>query len=140
MNSSKRWEQRNSRSGSTRQRAAFFELRILRDSITSVIRRARPCFFREVAKKLLEFDAGIERNNYIEAAAEKYHLTYDQLVKMVSQTGEQLGDLKNGPRWKCVQRSGKKTAERRCGCPFPAVTDHMDEHPVSSCTGISPDM
>lgn len=67
-------------------------------------------FFREVAKKLLEFDVGIERNNYIEAAAEKYHLTYDQLVKMVSQTGEQLGDLKKRPEMGNVS---KDPARRR---------------------------
>lgn len=41
----------------------------------------------------MEFDAGIERNNYIEATASRYHLTYEQLLKLVSQTGEQMGGM-----------------------------------------------
>ena len=81
----------------TAESSFFFELRILERQYNFRDPESKTLFFREVAKKLLEFDAGIERNNYIEAAAEKYHLTYDQLVKMVSQTGEQLGNLKKRP-------------------------------------------
>ena len=77
----------------TAESSFFFELRILERQYNFRDPESKTLFFREVAKKLLEFDAGIERNNYIEAAAEKYHLTYDQLVKMVSQTGEQLGGM-----------------------------------------------
>ena len=54
---------------------------------------SKTAFFREVAKKLLEFEPGIERNNYTEAVASRYHLTYEQLQRMVSQTGEQLGGM-----------------------------------------------
>jgi DNA primase len=72
----------------------FFELRVLERQYNFREPESKTAFFREVAKKLLEFEAGIERNNYIEAVAEKYHLTYEQMSRMVNQTGEKLGDLK----------------------------------------------
>jgi DNA primase len=76
------------------QSSFFFELRILERQYNFKEPESKTAFFKEVAKRLLEFEAGIERNNYIEAVAEKYHLTYEQMLRMVSRTGEQLGDLK----------------------------------------------
>lgn len=75
----------------------FFELRVLERGYNFREPESKTAFFKEVSKKLLEFEAGIERNNYIEAVAEKYHLTYEQLLKMVSQTGEKLGDVRKMP-------------------------------------------
>lgn len=75
----------------------FFELRVLERQYNFREPESKTAFFKEVSKRLLEFEAGIERNNYIEAVAEKYHLTYEQLLKMVSQTGEKLGDMKRAP-------------------------------------------
>lgn len=72
----------------------FFELRVLERGYNFREPESKTAFFKEVSKKLLEFEAGIERNNYIEAVAERYHLTYEQLLKMVSQTGQKLGDVK----------------------------------------------
>ncbi|MDO4261075.1 MAG: DNA primase [Eubacteriales bacterium] len=72
----------------------FFELRVLERQYDFREPESKTAFFRELSKKLLEFEAGIERNNYIEAAAARYHLTYDQLMGMVSRTGEQLGDVR----------------------------------------------
>ena len=96
----------------TAESSFFFELRILERQYNFRDPESKTLFFREVAKKLLEFDAGIERNNYIEAAAEKYHLTYDQLVKMVSQTGEQLGDLKKRPELGNVSRDPARRRQK----------------------------
>ena len=96
----------------TAESSFFFELRILERQYNFRDPESKTLFFREVAKKLLEFDAGIERNNYIEAAAEKYHLTYDQLVKMVSQTGEQLGDLKKRPEMGNVSRDPARRRQK----------------------------
>ena len=96
----------------TAESSFFFELRILERQYNFRDPESKTLFFREVAKKLLEFDAGIERNNYIEAAAEKYHLTYDQLVKMVSQTGEQLGNLKKRPEMGNVSRDPARRRQK----------------------------
>ena len=71
----------------------FFELRVLQRKYDFREPESKTAFFREVAKKLLEFEPGIERNNYTEAVASRYHLTYEQLQRMVSQTGEQLGGM-----------------------------------------------
>ena len=71
----------------------FFELRVLQRKYDFREPESKTAFFREVAKKLLEFEPGIERNNYIEAVASRYHLTYEQLQKMVTQTGGQLGGM-----------------------------------------------
>ena len=71
----------------------FFELRVLQRKYDFREPESKTAFFREVAKKLLEFEPGIERNNYTEAVAARYHLTYEQLQRMVSQTGEQLGGM-----------------------------------------------
>jgi len=64
-----------------------------------------------VSRKLLEFEAGIERNNYIEAVADKYHLTYDQLFKMVSQTGKKLGDIQKAQKPAPLAKQRRKRAE-----------------------------
>ncbi|MCD8096873.1 MAG: DNA primase [Lachnospiraceae bacterium] len=71
----------------------FFELRILERNYDLRDPESKTAFFREVSGKLLEFEAGIERNNYIEATAARYHLSAEQLRKLVSQTGERLGGM-----------------------------------------------
>ncbi|MCD8198134.1 MAG: DNA primase [Lachnospiraceae bacterium] len=71
----------------------FFELRILERNYDLKDPESKTAFFREVSGKLLEFEAGIERNNYIEATAARYHLSTEQLRKLVSQTGERLGGM-----------------------------------------------
>lgn len=50
-------------------------------------------FFQETAKKLCSFEDEIERNNYIEAIARKYHITYEDLRTMVNRYGASLSNL-----------------------------------------------
>lgn len=75
----------------------FFELWVLERQYNFREPESKTAFFKEVSRRLLEFEAGIERNNYIEAVAERYHLTYEQLLRMVSQTGEKLGGMPRAP-------------------------------------------
>ncbi len=89
----------------------FFELRILERQYDFREPESKTAFFREVSRKLLEFEAGIERNNYIEAVADKYHLTYDQLFKMVSQTGKKLGDIQKVHKPAPLAKQRRKKAE-----------------------------
>ncbi len=89
----------------------FFELRILERQYDFREPESKTAFFREVSRKLLEFEAGIERNNYIEAVADKYHLTYDQLFKMVSQTGKKLGDIQKAQKPAPLAKQRRKRAE-----------------------------
>lgn len=38
-------------------------------------------FFQAVSEKLMEFEQELERENYIQAVAEKYHIGFDNLRK-----------------------------------------------------------
>mgnify|MGYP002069370721 CR=1 FL=1 len=75
----------------------FFEIRMLERQYDFREPESKTAFYRALSEKLLEFEQGIERNTYIEAAAEKYHLTYEQLLHMVNQTGVKLGGLTRAP-------------------------------------------
>ncbi|MEF9945838.1 MAG: toprim domain-containing protein, partial [Lachnospiraceae bacterium] len=48
-------------------------------------------FYNEMAKRLLTFEEELERNNYIEAAANRYHIGYENLKKLVEKTAVQSG-------------------------------------------------
>lgn len=48
-------------------------------------------FLKEVARRLGEFEEDIERNNYIEAVAGRYHVGYEGLRKLVVRTAVQNG-------------------------------------------------
>ena len=48
-------------------------------------------FLKEVARRLGEFEEDIERNNYIEAVAGRYHVGYEELRKLVVRTAVQNG-------------------------------------------------
>ncbi len=80
------------------QSSFFFELAVMERQYNFREPESKTAFFRDVAKRLLEFEAGIERNNYVSAVAEHYGLTYEQMMRMVSQTGEQLGNIKRPER------------------------------------------
>lgn len=71
-----------------------FELSVMERQYNFREPESKTAFFRDVAKRLLEFEAGIERNNYVGAVAERYHLTYDQMMRMVSEAGSRLGDFR----------------------------------------------
>lgn len=71
----------------------FFELKVLQRQYDFREPESKTAFFRAVAARLLEFEAGIERNNYIEAVADRYHIGYEQMVKLVSSEGERTGGV-----------------------------------------------
>ena len=65
------------------QNSFFFELSILeRDQMEDP--ESRTNFHREIAKKLCSFEEEVERENYIEAVAQKYHIGFDNLRRLVS--------------------------------------------------------
>lgn len=62
-------------------------------------------FYNEVAKRLTEFEEEIERNNYIEAVAEKYHVGYENLRNLVGKVAIKTGLAK--PAEKPKQAAGR---------------------------------
>lgn len=69
----------------------LFEVEVLERSYDLKDPARKTAFFEEVAKKLLEFREELERNNYIEAIAEKYHIGYQTLKQLVERRGIALG-------------------------------------------------
>lgn len=62
----------------------FFELRILEQNYNMNDPESKTAFHREIAKKLCGFEEEVERENYIESVAEKYHIGFENLRKLVS--------------------------------------------------------
>ena len=69
----------------------LFSLEILERDYDMNSPEGKTDFFNEVASKLTQFEEEIERNNYIEAVAEKYHVGFENLRKLVGKTA-----IKNG--------------------------------------------
>ena len=61
----------------------YYEVRILEQDYDLKDPESKTKFCTEVAKKLLRFEEELERDNYIEAIADRFHLGFDNLRKMV---------------------------------------------------------
>jgi DNA primase len=62
----------------------FFEVRILQGQFDMDDPEEKTRFHREIAKKLCEFSEDVERDNYLQAVAEKYYIGIDNLRRLVS--------------------------------------------------------
>ncbi len=69
----------------------LFEIEVLERGYNLRDPAGKTAFFDEAAKKLLQFSDELERNNYIEALSERYHIGYEALRKKVNQMGLTLG-------------------------------------------------
>ena len=65
----------------------YFEIEVLERDYQLEDPEQKTRFFNETAKKLLVFTEEIERNNYIEAIARKYNVSYENLRKLVNKFG-----------------------------------------------------
>ncbi len=96
----------------------FFEIRILQKDYNLNDPEEKTKFHREIAKKLCGFSEEVERDNYIEAIAEKYNIGFDNLRKLVigyaSQTGlvKPVERPKSGVQKKNTPQDNKKKAQR----------------------------
>jgi len=84
----------------------LFSLEILERDYDMTSPEGKTSFFNEAAKRLTEFEEEIERNNYIEAVAEKYHISIDSLRKLVAKTAIKVGQAT--PAVKPKQATGKE--------------------------------
>ena len=69
----------------------FFEIRVLQREFDLKDPDAKTRFYREVAKKLCDFSEDVERENYIQAIAEKYNIGFENLRKLVSSYASKTG-------------------------------------------------
>lgn len=88
----------------------MFEIRMLKREYNLDDPDDKTKFYKEIAKKLCNFSMDIERENYIQAAAQEYHIGFENLRSLVNQYAAQTGGAKPIERPKTVA-SGKQTAE-----------------------------
>ncbi len=80
------------------QNSFFFELSVLEKEYQMEDPESRTAFHREIAKKLCGFEEEVERENYIEAVAQKYHIGFENLRKLVNSYAAKTGLAQPVPR------------------------------------------
>ena len=84
----------------------LFSLEVLERDYDMNSPEGKTAFYNEAARRLTEFEEEIERNNYIEAVAEKYHISIDSLRKLVAKIAIKAGQAT--PATKPKQAIGKE--------------------------------
>ena len=69
----------------------FFELRQLQKNYDLSDPEQKTAFHREIARKLCTFSEEVERENYIEAVAQKFHISFENLRRLVGTYAAQTG-------------------------------------------------
>ena len=69
----------------------FFELHQLQKNYDLSDPEQKTAFHREIARKLCTFSEEVERENYIEAVAQKYHIGFENLRRLVGTYAAQTG-------------------------------------------------
>jgi len=96
----------------------MFEIRMTEREFDLKDPESRTGFHREIAKKLCRFSEEVERENYMEAVADKYHISFDNLRKLVNSYAAQTGLAKtverpkSGVQTKNTPEENRKKAQR----------------------------
>lgn len=69
----------------------FFEIRMLERNYDLNDPESKTLFYKEIARKLCGFSVDVERENYLEAVAEKYHIGFENLRRLVGSYAMQTG-------------------------------------------------
>lgn len=76
----------------------IYEIRMMEREYDLKDPESKTKFHREIAKKLCNFAEEVERENYIEAVAEKYHIGFDNLRKLVASYAAKTGLVQEAVR------------------------------------------
>lgn len=96
----------------------LFEISILERDFDMHDPEGKTGFYQAAARKLMEFDQELERENYIQAVAERYHISFDSLRKMVNREAMRGAPPRREreevvrPQKKREKEDGKKTSQR----------------------------
>ncbi len=96
----------------------FFEIRMLQREYDLSDPESKTLFHREIARRLCGFSEEVERENYIEAVADKYHIGFENLRKLVRSYAAKTGFAappvrpKSGIREKSAPDEGRKKAQK----------------------------
>ena len=91
----------------------FFELRVLEQNYDMRDPESKTAFHNEVARRLLCFSEELERENYITATAEHYHISYEQLRRLVNTLGAKGVGAKSAPVEPMQPKSGMNHKNKR---------------------------
>ena len=91
----------------------LFELRMLERQFHLDDPEGKTAFYNEAARRLLGFTEELERNNYIEAVAEKYQIGFENLRKLVYRMGTREGMAKRDKPLKSFNQ--EKTRKKEDG-------------------------
>lgn len=93
----------------------FFEIRMLERDFDLKDPESKTLFYREIAKKLCSFSVDVERENYLEAVADKYHIGFENLRRLVGSYAMQTGVDKppERPRSGVRQKNSAQENSRR---------------------------
>ena len=93
----------------------FFEIRVLEGQFDMNDPELKTRFHREIARKLCELSEDVERDNYLQAIADKYFISIDNLRKLVKTYAAQTGSAKpvERPRSSIRQKSNPKENAKR---------------------------
>ncbi|MCI8282763.1 MAG: DNA primase [Lachnospiraceae bacterium] len=98
------------------QNSFLFEVSVLEQQFDLHDPEGKTSFFNEIAKKLLEFEEELERNNYIEAVASKYQVGFENLRKLVGRMAAQgmtpRPALKSGVQEKKKKENGMDKSQK----------------------------
>lgn len=86
----------------------MFEIQVLEQNYDMNDPEAKTAFYNEIAGKLLGFSEELERNNYIEAVADKYRIGFDNLRKLVGSLAAKGGLVKERTPLKSGINQNKK--------------------------------
>ncbi len=96
----------------------FFELKILERGYDLKDPERKTAFHREIARKICTFPEEVERENYIEAVAERYHIGFESLRSMVRTEAGRTGLVseavrpKSGIHKKPTREENEKKTQR----------------------------
>lgn len=96
----------------------LFEIRILEQDYDRGDPESKTAFYNEIARRLLNFQEELERENYIEAVAEKYQIGFENLRKLVNSLAAKDGlirrpaPLKSGIHENKKKEDGMKKSQK----------------------------
>ena len=98
----------------------LFEVRMMEREHDMKDPESKTAFYNKVAQKLLGFSEELERNNYIEAVADRYQIGFDNLRKLVNQLAlkgsigqvQKPQPLKSGIHEKKKKEDGRKQSQK----------------------------
>lgn len=95
----------------------LFEISVLEKRYNMKDPEGKTGFYQSVARKLMEFDQELERENYIQAVAERYHVSFESLRKMVNREAMKGMPVRREkeetrPAKKTEKESGMKTSQK----------------------------